>query len=450
MRAPIKSSLLFFVAWVIPGVLLMMAMFPELQYGARILTLKKMDALRERAAIYSRQFQSADPSLREVAEYAPRSFPHLKKLSIYDHYGLRFDLLHLDGTRTIVKSWGSIQFSDDEHPFAQGLYSAPSRWPQLFPMVIHSYPNPPALYQPAQLISSTSFDQQYTARLFVNHKTAQRTLVVVRADHYEPILIHRTFNPEEFFWVPGSRILVFSSDPNHSSKGPLHFYDVDHDEIRTITIEGNSLEDHKQESVTRSYMAALAGAKDDKLYAYMMPYEKKPLRPTTLFSVDHLYEIKITYPQGSDHRFRIRASLVQPHLDYVLRAEYLKPKLGRGSHIQRAWFRLKILGKIENNIDHWQRFALKAQDRHSPMLPYALMTLITLYDRVGHLYGSYNKLQGAQLHQYALRYAQLVAEGVSYPTWLNLVAWDILNRIENGEEINLSAITPLSQSVRDP
>ena len=446
MRRVTKKLLWFGLAWLIPSLLMVSAVYPEYQYGARYLTVEKMKILRQRAERYLAKFPATYPSLREISEYySTRTY---QPSGIYDHYGMRFDLRSLDDAYIMVKSWAPIMFADPDHQFAQKLYAASPRWPKLFPVVIHSYPEPPVLYQPAHLISSTSFDQSLTARLFVNHKTAHRTLVVVRSDNYDPVFIHDTFQPEEFFWLPGRRILVFTSDPEHSSKGPLHFYDADHDEVRTITMEESVLEDHKQVSTVKPYIAALAGAQKEYLYAYMMPYHNKPLHPSELFAVDHLYKIQITFPRGSHARFQTHMALVQPNdlETFELKSEYFKPKLGLGNVTQRMWFRLKVTGNIENNIDHWQRFALRAHDRHSPMLPYALMTLISLYDRMSHFYALHNKAQGVQLHQFAVGYAHLVAKGKSYPTWLNLVAWDVWNRLQYDQEINLSVITPLSQS----
>lgn len=451
-RALYKHILKFSLAWLLPGALFLTMSQPEFQWGAHHLTLKNLQLLRAQTKKYLDKFPASHPSLREIAEYSRRL---AQPLSIYDQYGMRFDLRSLDDHHHIVKSWAPMLFRDPDHELAQGLFAASSRWSKLFPVVIHSYPEPPALYQPAQLISSTSFDQSLTARLFVNHKSGHRTLVVVNSDNYDPVFIHDTLQPEEFFWLPGRRILIFTSDPQHSMKGPLHFYDADHDEVRTITMASAAnaaLTDHKQPAVLKAYMAALAGAKDNRVYAYVMPHSHEPVRASELFAVKNLYEILVTFPRGSQARFQAHMSPVQPNerQSYHLKHTYSMPKLGRGETTQRMWFRLKIIGNIEGNIEQWQSFALMAQNRHSPMLPYALMTLITLYDRVGRLYASHNKAQGAELHQYALGYAKLVAQGSSYPTWLNLVAWDVWQRLQEGGEINLSGITPLSQQLRVP
>ena len=446
MRLPSKKQFRFTLAWLIPGGLFALAHFPELQYGARLATLKNMGKLKKRVEAYQQQYPERQPSLREVSEYTQGG--SAERLSVFDRYGMKLDLRYLDHSQKIIKSWGAISFRNSAHYLATGLYSASSNWSSLFPEVIHSYPEPPALFQPAQLISSTSFDQKFTARLFVNYKTGYRTLVVVSNLDNDPIFIHDTFQPEEFFWLPGSRVLVFTSDPEHSPKGPLHFYDADHDELRSVKIDAGLSLDHKKQSIIKTYVGALAGAKDDKLYVYMIPYERRPFHPREIFHPSRLYQIHMTYPRGADRPFRAEVSRVKvsDQTPYELRREYSIPKLGEGTPMQKMWFHLKLLGNIENNIYRWQEFALKAQEYNSPMLPYSLMTLITLYDRVGHLYSLQNKAEGRKLRIYALNYSRLVAEGLSFPTWLNLVAWDAMNRLQNGQEINLSLISPLSQN----
>lgn len=423
----------------LPIILLLLAIKPEYQPAAYSKTLTDMEVLKKWVKTYQKKFNHISPSLREVAAYAESK---QDQINIYDRYGLKFDIRYLDSSTLLIKSWGNINFPNKNHSYAQNLFLAPPTWKKRFPVVIHSYPTPPTLYQPAQLLSSTSYNKNYSARIFLHDKTHMRTLVVVHNNETrDPILIHSSNNPEEFIWFPGSSLLAFTSDPETSSKGPLHIFDVERDEIRSVRFGKETTIDHKKRAASHYFIAALAGAHEDKLYVYLTPYNSTPVNPDTLFRSSNLYEVQVTFPGG---KFRAKSrSLAQEKPPHTLHREYSAPKLGEGDELQKQWFNLKITGAVENNIEQWQAFAIKAYKDHSPILPYALMTLISLFERASTLYRTHNSNLAQQMHSQALSYAQLIADSPGYPAWLRSISTDAYHRLKVKERTTLSKITPL-------
>ncbi|MCY4443808.1 MAG: hypothetical protein OXC44_03290 [Proteobacteria bacterium] len=392
---------------------------------------------------YRERHQVMWPSLRELSEYARSNG---NKVNIYDHYGYKMDMRHLDASQTLIKSWGGVNFSNTNSPQGTGLFVASKGWNALFPKVIHSYPKPPSLYQPAQLISSTSFDKQYSARLFINDQTKKRTIVVVKHNgtRKDPIWLHDAYQPEEFIWFPGSRLLAFTSHPEYSPKGPLHIYDVDHDELRRIKFDSGVEIDHKQRWRLTPYVAALAGAENDKLYVYLVPYISKPLSPKELFHPNNLYRIRVTISKGDKFR-AVTQRLEGNGNSHLLRREYSSPKFGKGNTLQKTWFSLKVVGNLERNIKKWQDFVVMAQEENSPMSGYGLVTLISLYEKAARIYVGNPGSHGDSFQNYALDYAKLVAQHPIHPTWLRLIGWDSWERLKAGQSTLISEITPKSR-----
>ena len=445
MRITSRNLVLFLFWWILPWIFYLAAANPSLKFIAHKLTSNDIKKLYEWVEVFQKEQKKFPQSLRELKSFVENKNQTLK---IYDRYGYKFDMEYLDSKHFIVKSWASSSFKNKNARYAKNLFYSSTDWDSLFPEVIHNYPKPPSLYQPAQLISSTSYDKKYTARLFVNSSTNKKTLVVVRnSNKKDPIFIHSDNQPEEFIWFPGSRLLVFSSDPLYSQKGPLHIYDVDHDELKTIKIDLKTSIDNKTTSTFTPYVAALGGAVEDKLYVYLIPYKLQPLVPSAIFDQNNLYEIQVTFPHG---KFLAEAKKVnQKDKDgYSLKRVYSSPKVGRGDKLQRMWFDLKIYPDIEKTINIWQEFAILALEKNSPMLPYALVTLIDLYYRAKKEYIKTRKPGSIKLHGFALDYSKLVAQTPTYPTWLNLVGWGFWESIKEGKKPALSLITPVSREIK--
>ena len=438
MTLPKRYILLFLVLWVFPFLLFILTADHSLQFLAHKVSIKNMNKLHYWVEKYQKHYKKFPSSPRVVKQFA---LAKSSKINIYDNYGYKLDIRFLDSSTTLIKSWGRSSFKDHNSRYARDLFYTSKKWANLFPQVIHNYPKPPSLYQPAQLISSTSYDKEFTARLFVNALTNNRTLVVVRnSDKKDPIFIYDDNQPEEFIWFPGSRLLVFTSDPVHSQKGPLHIYDADLDELLTIKIDLENQIDHKTTSEIKRYIAALAGAEDDKLYVYLIPYQRKPLSPDQIFHSKNLYQVHVTFPHGE---VLAEAKRINMTGDFSLRREYSSPKVGSGNQLQNLWFNLKIEQNIERSIDKWQQFSLVALEQNSPITPYAMITLIDLYYRASKEYSISQKIGSAKL--LALKYSKLVAQTPTFPTWLNLAAWECLNQLIVGSSPSLSLITPVSR-----
>lgn len=427
-------------AWLIPAVLMALAFMPEFQPQAHYRTLRAMSVLERWVQLYRQEFKIIAPSLREVVEYSATQGPGIAS---YDHYGYKLDIRYLDQSTTLIKSWGNINFSDKNHKFARNLFLAPKEWAELFPVVIHSYPQPPVLYQPAQLISSTSYNKHYSARLFVHHQTNQRTLVVVHNDKKrDPIFLHTSHQPEELMWFPGSSLLAFTSHPEFSLKGPLHIYDVERDELRSVKFGKESGIDHKKSTTPKPYVAALAGAEGDKLYLYITPYAGGSLHPDRLFRSRNLYEVQATVVSGRFRAAVMHSASQQEGPVRALRREYSAPKMGAGGGLQRSWFNLKPAGTVAQSIRRWHEFALRAQKEASPLLPYALITLISLCEQASFQDSALGTSLSAQMYRHALAYAKLAAETPSYPTWLRLVSWEAWDRLKLRQRTSLDKIIP--------
>ena len=426
-------------AWTVPLVLFSLALIPEFQPQAHKITLENMNNLKKWIKVYQKNFKISNPTLRAIVEY---SATQGAMISAYDRYGYKLDIHYLDSSTTLIKSWGNINFSNKQHSLAKNLFLAPKNWVERFPVVIHSYPQPPVLYQPAQLLSSTSYNKNYSARLFVHHKTKSRSLVVVHNDEQrDPIFLQTFHQPEEFIWFPGSSLLAFTSHPGFSPKGPLHIYDVERDELRTVKFGEESGIVHTQSTPSKLFVAALAGAEEDKLYVYLTPHLSRPLHPDHIFATRYLYQVQVTFPQG---RFRAEAhSMVEDKTARPLRREYSAPKVGAGGALQKMWFDLKVTGPIEQNINKWHEFVLRAQKEHSPMLPYALITLVSLCEQASTLHKAYNATLSQQMQRNALLYSEIIAKTPTFPTWLRLVGWETWDRLKLGEKTALSHITPL-------
>lgn len=458
--------------WGIPAILLFFTWMPEYQGEARRITLKNLKDIHSAIKAYKDRYgtksYTPSPPLRLVAEYA-RSNIVESPIEIYDRYGAKFFIHYLDTTHVIVRSLGwtsEYRNIDEDHPYFRGLFAADKEWDKLFSMIIHNYPKPPALYQPAQLESSASGNKKYIARLFVydgydiyNQPVQHRTLVIVKKYKQlkDPIFISTpSIQPEEFIWFPSTKHqhLIFTSTPStqKNSRGPLHIFDAKNREIKTVTIDQKAAIDHTQSSKKTSYLAALAGAEEDKLYVYLLPYvDKEPISSETLFHVDNLYQIHITFPHN---QLRAIAGKVITKSNFALRREYSSPREGEGTELQKLWFDLKIIGNIEQNIHTWQEFATHASEEHSPIFPYACVTLISLYEkaaRAPHIDASSNNwvLYYSEAIKTAKKYAKFVYGKPIHPLWLRMVGWESWIRLQEGRPLNIEAITPKSRERRN-
>lgn len=421
------SFLIFLICWGLPAVLFVFAIDPRVHFGASQNTRDRLSKMSLVAEDYKSSFGKLPPNLRELVEYSKTIN---KELSIYDNYGNKITLNHLDPKNWLLRSYGPNTLNKQSRGIHKNIFWAPPSWSKMFANVKFAYRKPPHPFQAVNLLSTSSHDGKYTARIFYNPKTTLNSLVVVKNNLFkEPMYVNEIDNPQEIFWLPTSNHLIFTSNPNFGRQESIQILDMVNLETKSIRIENQAF-GVVNDTGSKKFFASIAGVKPGGFFFFGYFDFYSPLTLQSFFNRNNLFEVSLE----SDG---ISINKANTPVNSFLIEKYGEIEKGQPLPIQQAWLEMNTSDHKLETINLWQNFALEAKS--SPLFPYSLMHLIALYE----LAANDSKKSGKEkesltLYGISSEYARALANSSQGPIWLRLSGLNSWEALQSGQATGLS------------
>jgi hypothetical protein len=236
---------------------------------------------------------------------------------------------------------------------------------------------------------------------------------VVRSTFAEETVIVPHEGIEEFVWLADSAHIVFTARDSGRYQQGLFYYSLRTREAKSlpITLTKEHLVDIKDAGPERFYHS-IAGVhlSDNVALVFVMPMDHAELSPRSFYHHTNLFEVKVDGENVAvkpSKGYSISVLDMPDHRSGMISDRLEIPVL-------RRWSQLSLSGPAQTVIDGWQEFISEHKD--SPMLPYGLWILSSIYSEACKRAGSQDLRR--TLRSFALEISKALSTDVSAPNYL--------------------------------
>jgi len=297
----------------------------------------------------------------------------------YDTYGQRLDYLKLDAEHYILRSFAGdgVQNTMNGQP-DMGIAHWGARPPRN-PVYRYTTDGAPGLYPAALLMGADSPDHSWYARLFVDASNGTRLLLARQKGKAARFMTAPHDAVEEFLWLPDGKRIVYTATGSVRHRDGLYLWNLANDSLVNLTDLARSSLPMSPAARDEGLNLALAGvgAKGPTVSVYAASRGNGPLDPRVFFSREHL--VNLTVPEGHTPKPLAQPRGPEASVPPLAQPFLLAARLdgAGGLNAQKAWLALPLDGTLEDVLLAWQHFS--EREDHSPLLPYCLWVLSSLY-----------------------------------------------------------------------
>jgi hypothetical protein len=393
------------------------ALTPQGEEAAQIAndrTAANLQRSKEAIQEFERSWQDVPTSMAEL-----RAFARAQNLNIltFDAFGNRLDYIRLSNKNFLLRSFGSDDrqtsvFSDAD-PYVASWSELPNSTPRyryLHEPTLSMYPTP-------LILGSYSPNQNWYAQIFSDRDGGSRRLVV-RNPQKDRFLIASHDLVEEFLWLPNSYQIIYTATSSPRYLDGLFLWNILTDETINLLDSHDRAPGLYPDNRERKYFLSLAGANvaGDKILAYIAPDSGDTLNPVDFLNKQQFYEITLPSPgvstsfKPADNFERMTPLHAKLHIGSGINGEK------QNDAVYREWLTLSFEGNLEEVIHNWQKFA--ESHANSPILPYCLWYLSSIYSDAQQLVKPISKEDAAILSAYGAELAEALSQLPSSPSYL--------------------------------
>lgn len=393
------------------------ALIPQGEESAHIAEDRTLNNLRkghEAIEEFTRVWQGVPASIAELRAFA---FAQHRNFSAFDAFGNRLEYVRLSDHHYLLRSFGSDDrqtsvFSDAD-PYI-------SNWPTLPPSTprYRYLPGPRvSIFPSAVILGLHSPNQNWYAQIFTDRYGGSRRLIV-RSPEKERFLVASHDFVEEFLWMPNSYHIAFTATSSAKYRDGIYLWNILTDETINLLDYINQSSRLLPDTPQQRYFLSLAGvsAIGDELLAYIAPANTPFLNPFDFLNREQLFRIKLPSPGvGVQFSQMIDSKLDSPLAEAVnINQDIIGEK--QNDKVYQKWLSLKLEGNLEHVISEWQKFA--ENNTSSPILPYCLWILASIYHDAYQLVKPVNKQDAAVLRALGAEFADGLAQFAASPSYL--------------------------------
>lgn len=340
----------------------------------------------------------------------------------YDSYGLRLQYIPLNEEAFLLKSFGSdanenVLGSKPDEIILSGLDSRPAalRYKELNQSL-------PLFYQASFLEGLKAEKTGLTARLQVHPLILTRHLIVQDPQEVKFVLVSFHDAIEEFIWLPSGQEIVFTAQGSERYEDGIYYWDLRTGETQNILTFMRQKYWPKLASDKPFYLAiSHVSTSPPMIYLLAQPANRSTLAPRSFYRFKNLFAINIDTDLSKNPSIqRIPANMDDSAFDYSLNHLSLIAPTKDGVGAQKSWQNLKLSGDAETMIDQWQNFC--SQHPQSPMLPYGLWWLASIYNDTFRLMKDDAPEEALVIRNYGIEIAEALSTLRTAPRYLRAMS----------------------------
>ncbi len=353
----------------------------------------------------------------------------------YDGYGNRFLYEAVSSQYYVLKSFGSDALENTalavEDPTATNIPPSPPSPP------VYQPPAKPSLrfYPSALLMGTKSPKSAFVARLFIDFPNRKKHLVVRHLKKKQFTLTSQHDRVDEFLWLPNGYQIIYTASGMDRYQDGIYLWNIVTNEVVNImSLVQKSFILARNYNPDRYLMSlSFIDAVTQNVYAFIAPNTGEAVSPRDFFSSKNLFAIKIS------EKFK-RGVTVQPAQidDNIFREvqplaqDILIPFVG--TRAQSQWVRLPLAGHPQEVIEQWQAYSV--ENPETPMFPYSLWWLSSIYSDAYHLLKKNQPTDAQTLRAYGSELSQALTRLTTAPPYLRATAAYIQRSLAAKQPLN--------------
>ncbi|MBF0442303.1 MAG: hypothetical protein HQK54_10385, partial [Oligoflexales bacterium] len=291
------------------------------------------------------------------------------------------------------------------------------------------------------LMGSKSPVSNYYARLFIDTGKQTRYLTVRNLDSKSHIIFAMHPGIEEFFWLPSGNEIIFTATGSSRYDDGIYLWDIFTNQTRNLISDLDEKYSLTSSQAENRYFLSLSSIKKSgrELYVFIRHDNGGPLDPLQFYSEKSFFKIilpekineKISYEypvKGAEKSiFELR---LKPSDDIKLPF--------KGTNAQIAWSELPTSGELQGILEQWQNFSMNYSK--SPMFPYSLFWLSSIYGEVYSLLYHNRKNDALTLKAYGTELAMALSKLTNAPSYQRAMGQFIYNKLQSNQDLNYRII----------
>lgn len=281
----------------------------------------------------------------------------------------------------------------------------------------------------------------------VDRERQQKKLVIRSRENSKLVMIAPHRRVDEFLWLKGSDLIVYTSSDR--SDAGLHLWNTRTGAISSLTPKAFVSQDSGADDFRRQFIALKSFDPNTRILRYYrLATSSDAIDPARFFSVSH--EQLITF-SADFRRHEAIVQLAARSAGYLPKPRLAQP-LNRGIELSGgnirpealAWQQVKTVGTVSDVLESWQRYSIG--HTASPLYPYSLWGLSTIYGQAYQLYAANENPGAEQLQRFGMQIALALSNMQIAPAYLRAFATFNFNRLSQSLEPTLPLATISSDS----
>ena len=353
----------------------------------------------------------------------------------YDSWGSRLKYLLVSKQWFYLKSFGADlmenQIASEPDLNIDNIDPLPSEPPSLLTnqgSALHVYPGPVlyGLKSPTNaLVAQLSVDQESNAKRLIIRDLADKDFLL--SSFHDKV--------QEYYWTSTGDRLVFTASGSYRYEDGIYIWDLNTNRIINI-IELMKRHFAKLKS-EKLYMAlSTVDSESRRIFVFLKPMRDLMLDPSEFYSTKNLYSFRWDDTENIPIDLESYQTASATVFDKSLTPTTMLESEFSGSQAQQAWLALPFTGEITGVLEKWQDYCVTYH--RSPVFPYALFWLASLYGESVAQLQSKNQEQAFVLRNYGIEIAQALDDQITAPEYLRAMALYIKYQLQNNQRLSFS------------
>lgn len=336
----------------------------------------------------------------------------VRSLPLYDSHGHALLYQRFDQFNFLVRSLGANEIEDSIGARDDSVYA---KIPSPAPVSVRYLDDGSPFYPHLNLLGKQQ--GALIAWIAVDRERQQKKLVLRSSDDKTLVMVAPQNRVDEFLWLESADAIVYTAS-DHDDAG-LYLWQVKTGRITSLSSKGFVSQDSGADDARQSYIALKAfDPKARRLTYYQLDSSSDALDPARFFSASHEKIIQFS-EDFSRHEALVQLAAFRP-----LPLERTPQPLNREVEIApgnsraeaMAWQQVLSAGTVSDVLESWQRYSLA--HTASPLYPYSLWGLGTIYNQAYQLYAAKQNPGAEQLQRFGMQISLALSTMTTAPAYL--------------------------------
>lgn len=288
-------------------------------------------------------------------------------------------------------------------------------------------------YPAAILLGTNSPDDQYHARILIDHESSRRFLVVTNNTRIDRAWVAPHEFVEEFFWTSDANRIVYSATSSSRYDDGIYLWQPQSNEQRNLLRDKKSTSNAMVGTNDGSRSLALVGISDQEVFFVDQPHQHGFSLPQDFYHPKMIERAAIEKGaplQKIANQSPETLGFINDRLNSQLSWQF-EPQMSQTEHARLL--RLTIDSDLNEAINRWQSYC--QEQKRSVVYPYCLWVLENLYLKLADSWES-DTQEYAIARAYALEFAKAIAESAEAPQYLRRLAQNGVDALLAGLELS--------------